>query len=75
MSRKKDIILAAAYALAHLPTQGESRPARTPRQLAVDAELLQEKKGLRPYTYEQGTLYALNQKNADRKARQKGWLV
>ena len=37
-------------------------------------EKTQKKKGLTLFYYGENSLWALNQKNADRKARKKGWV-
>ena len=37
-------------------------------------EKTQKKKGLTLFYYGENSLWALNQKNADRKARKKGWI-
>lgn len=73
--RRRDLTALLALGLSgfgELPM--ESRPTRRePPKQSNEAEMA-AKKGLKAFEYPGGTIYALNQANADRKAKAKGFI-
>jgi hypothetical protein len=55
----------------YLPKETEEQKKK--RQKAIDKKI-NEAKGLTEFFYGENSLWALNQKSADRKARQRHWL-
>lgn len=61
-------LMYAATASPHLENTSEFRPKKNKKLKKIIP------KGLKEFFYGENSLYALNQKNADRKARKKGYL-
>lgn len=71
MSRMKTMLamLAEASTVQQKPTTKRQRI-----DLKQKKERLNQKKGLTEYFYGENSLWALNDKNAERKAKKKGWI-
>ena len=81
LKSKAGIIAAMAMAIGGefmtgSPAQKELNPEERARRKKFIENTVHEKNGLTKFYYEGGNyLYARNQKNADRKAKNKGWLT
>jgi hypothetical protein len=77
---KAGLLLAMSMAMAGehatgLPAQKELTPEERARRKKFIENTIHEKNGLTKFYYGDGKyLYARDQKNADRKAKNKGWL-
>lgn len=73
MKNKSRLAALMAFAMA----MGDERPEREmflPKDPSYTDDQRKEMKGLKRFDYGDNYLYALNKKNADRKAQKKGWV-
>ena len=79
MNKKNSLILPlsifafAALSISEFGEMANIENVGTPTKKLTKDELLQQK-GLKEYHFQKGSLFALNHKNAIRKAKNKGWL-
>lgn len=68
----------AALAMAAMMDENEPNVSKIKRESKTRSVLSEEekmrKKGMKEFKYWDGTIWALNQKSADRKAKKKGWI-
>jgi len=75
-SKMKSLLGMYAMAAMSVPNMPSYEPTKEEkeRRLAKKEKSIKKSNGLKEFSYGENTLLALNQKNADKKAKQKGWL-
>lgn len=75
MKNLRNLILPYAIALASSQNWGLVPEEKPEPFKGKSKEEINKAKGLKEFNYPDGTIWARDKKNADRKARNKGWII